>query len=120
MPDLDGRVLDRLAALGVDDGEVEVEPLAGLALGDVLAEDRAVDVVRAFGQLGLQDADVATACRVCRPLRKVGAVSVRRPPERKRRTGAERPNPAIASRRRSRRDPDSPVLIFAASSLPPR
>jgi hypothetical protein len=48
VPDVDRHVTERLAAGVVDDLDVQVEPNPALALGDVLADPLAVEVVRAF------------------------------------------------------------------------
>jgi hypothetical protein len=56
MPDVDRGIPDRLAARGVDDRQPKQQRPAALALGDVVAELLARDEVRAFRQLGRQNA----------------------------------------------------------------
>jgi hypothetical protein len=56
VPDIDQEVSDGLAVVDVHELEVEVQVDAGLALGDVLADQLARDKVRSNGDLGNEGA----------------------------------------------------------------
>jgi hypothetical protein len=56
VPDVDGDVLQGVAARAVDDLDAQVEAHAGLALGDVLADLVELEVVRTLLLLGHEGA----------------------------------------------------------------
>jgi hypothetical protein len=56
VPDVHVDGWEGLASAGVNELNVEIQRDAFLAIGDVAADELAVDVVRAHGDFGLQDA----------------------------------------------------------------
>ncbi len=55
VPEVDRRVLDRLAGVGVEDDDAQVERHALATLGDVPPDEIEVEVVRALCELGRED-----------------------------------------------------------------